>query len=145
MDYIFLFIIMIYCFLCSVQDIRKLAVSNWLLYSGIAVVLSLRIIENWQNSPFFILSAILFFLFYLLVRRVTGNKFGMADVIFGLFQGLCVEIFLLPVCVLLEVILVFVVFNKKLKNRKMKIPFIPFMSVSLLITFGIQFCGIIKI
>lgn len=121
------------------QDLKELKVSNMLILGAGLTVFAIHLIFNLQGSWAFLLSAALYGVLYFAARLVTKKKLGMADVWFGFFQGLCLG--LQPVnlllCVLVEVLggLALVGF----KNQHKKIPFIPFMSFALLITFILNF------
>lgn len=73
-------------------------------------------------------------MFYFIGKLIVKGKFGNADLYFGIFQGLCLPIKMLPLCVLLETVLAYffiLIFKKRMKDNPL--PFIPFMATSLII------------
>ena len=126
--YIFL-ISMFFSVLFSLQDLKNKKVSNILLWTGILVLIIFRIFYHFNYDWKSVLAAFCFGLFYFLVRLITKKKLGIADVYFGVFQGLCLDFRFYGICVLLEVLLALIIMNKKLKQGDF--PFIPFMALSL--------------
>ena len=87
----------------------------------------------------YLISSLLFGALYFLIRKITKNKFGTGDVLFGFFQGLFLLPQLLPVCLGTETIIalcyIFII-NKS--NKKAPLPFIPFMATGLILSYIIQ-------
>ena len=74
---------------------------------------------------------------YFLIRKITKDKLGSADVWFGFFQGLFLQPVMLWVCLAIETVLALIVENKKIGHQKF--PFIPYMSAGLIAAYLIQF------
>lgn len=128
----FLIIVIFFSIICSIQDLKQMSVNKILLIFANLSVAIFHLVYDLKTSWIYFLSAIIFGLFYFLVRKISKNKFGLGDVFFGIFQGFCLHPYLLSVCVFLE-ILSTLPFLKHLKKIK-KFPFIPFMAFSLVIT-----------
>lgn len=131
-----LVVIVIFAVLCSIQDIKHMEVNNYSLWCACGIALILQIVFNYKNCWIFIASGLFSGVLYFAVRKITKGKLGMADVYFGIFQGLCLHFIWLSVCIGIEILLVLITINKNFKNQKF--PFIPFMSASLIITFILQ-------
>lgn len=123
--------ILIFSVIASIQDIKKQKVWNLVIFSGIFAVLFLNLLLNHKNLPAVFLSAFVYGFFYFCVKVISKDRFGIADIYFGIFQGICLSVKILPLCVLLEVVLALVILNKRL--CKGGFPFIPFMAASLVI------------
>lgn len=124
-------VIVVFSVFCSIQDIKHMKVSNYSLWCACGAVFILQIVFDYRTCWIYILSGVLSGLLYYIVRIVSKEKLGMADVYFGIFQGLCLPFLMIPVCIAVEILLV-LLFIPILKNKKF--PFIPFMSTSLIIT-----------
>ena len=85
----------------------------------------------------FIISSMILGTLYFLIRKITKEKLGSADVWFGFFQGLFLHPIMLWVCLAIETVLALIVENKKIGHKKF--PFIPYMSAGLIATYLIQF------
>lgn len=134
-----LVLIIFFSVFCSIQDIKNLAVSNWILLIANISVLFFQLFFNKNDILWVVLSGILYFVFYYLVRLFSKKKLGMADVYFGMLQGFCIRISLLPVCVLAECLFVGLLILIKPEFRTKKIPFIPFMAAALILTYLASF------
>ena len=130
-------IILVFCILCSLQDFKYRKVSKILLAAGcITQLVFLLIFARQEILVKGACGAVYAFVLFL-IRQVTKKGLGMADVFFGLFQGLC--LLPLPLCLsvviscVTGIIFGFIVFKNK------KLPFIPFMSFGLIISFLFSF------
>ena len=130
-------IIVIFSLILSLQDIKKMTVRIYLPWAGIIAVLVCHLIFARETMWIYILSGMLMGAFYFAVRMIARGKLGMADVWFGIFQGLFLVPKMIPVCLGVEC-LAALCFMKKKTDRK-TFPFIPFMSFGLILSFIIQF------
>ena len=129
-------IILIFSLFLSVQDVKKMSVNLYILWTAILAALACQVIFTRETAWIYILSGMLCGTFYFIVRKITNGKLGTADVLFGIFQGLFLVPKLLPLCFGIECLVTLFVINQRL--GKEKFPFIPFMSVGLIATFIIQ-------
>lgn len=129
-------VIVIFSVFCSIQDIKHMEVNNYSLWCACGAVFVLQIVIDYRTCWIYLLSGVLSGLLYFAVRKISKGKLGMADVYFGIFQGLCLPFFWIPICIAVEILLVLIIINKRLKNQKF--PFIPFMASALVITFIVQ-------
>ena len=129
-------IILIFSLILSIQDIKRMTVSIYIQWASIFSALACHMVFNRQGMWLYILSSMFCGAFYFAVRKITKNKLGPADVWFGFFQGLFLVPKMIPFCFGIEVIVTLCVINKKF--GKVKFPFIPFMSVGLIMTYIIQ-------
>ncbi len=129
------FIILIFSLILSVQDIKRMTVNIFILGAGILAGLSCHLIFVHEAMWIYIISGLLMGGFYFTVRKITKGKLGMADVCFGFFQGLFLVPKMIPLCLGIEC-LAALCFMKKKTDRK-TFPFIPFMSIGLIITYVI--------
>ena len=74
--------------------------------------------------------------FYFLVKKLTKEKLGAADVWFGFFQGLFIIPKLIPLCLLVEDCIAMIAINKRWGQKRF--PFIPYMSIGLIICFILE-------
>ena len=139
MDWLYFFIllsvIIFFSVILSIQDIRHKSVSLNLLWLSIIFALLCQIIFLGKKSLIFILTALGTFLLYFITRIITKKKLGMADLFFGIFQGLFLLPKFVPICIWLEVILAFCM---NIKSRKKNFAFIPYMAFALIISFILQ-------
>ena len=129
-------IILVFSIILSLQDIKQLAVGTYIQWLSIFCALICNIVFNRREMWIFILSGMIFGLLYFLVRKISKNKLGIADVWFGFFQGLFLLPQMIAVCIAIETIIALCVINKKL--GKAAFPFIPFMSAGLIISYIVQ-------
>ena len=129
-------IIVIFSLILSLQDIKKMTVRFYLPWAGIIAALACHLIFARETMWIYILSGTLMGAFYFAVRMITKGKLGMADVWFGIFQGLFLVPKMIPVCLGVEVIISLCAVNKRF--GKEKFPFIPFMAVGLFAAYIIQ-------
>ena len=117
-----------------------MTVGIYIQCTSIYSVLACHLIFNREGMWLYILSSMICGAFYFAVRKITKNKLGPADVWFGFFQGLFLIPKMIPLCFGIEVIVTLCVINKRF--GKEKFPFIPFMSVGLIVAFIVQefFC-----
>lgn len=126
-------LILIISGIASYQDIKEQKVWIFLIILGISAAIVINIMIYGTGIINIILSASFYGFFYFVIKLVVKGKFGNGDIYFGIFQGACLSLNMLPECVLVEVFLALIIMNKKLK--KGKFPFIPFMSGSLVLCF----------
>jgi len=123
-------VILIFSLILSIQDIRRQKVNLFIEWLAILTAFLLQIFLNQKNILPSILTSLAMGAFYFLVRKLTKNKLGMADVWFGFFQGLFLTPFLIPVCLGIEALTALLFFLIK-KNKTGPVPFLPFMAIAL--------------
>ena len=119
------------------QDIKNLAVGIYIQWASIFCALICHLIFVRHEMWIFIISSMILGTLYFLIRKITKDKLGSADVWFGFFQGLFLHPVMLWVCLAIETLLALIVENKKIGHQKF--PFIPYMSAGLICTYLIQF------
>ena len=129
-------IILIFSIILSVQDIKKMTVSIYIQWASIFTALACHMIFNREGMWIYILSSMICGTFYFAVRKITKDKLGPADVWFGFFQGLFLNLQMIPFCFIIEDVIALIVINKKFGKKPF--PFIPFMSIGLVACFIIQ-------
>ncbi len=129
-------IILIFSIILSLQDIKKMTVSIYSQWASIYSALACHLIFNREGMWLYILSSMICGAFYFAVRTITNEKLGTADVWFGFFQGLFLIPKMLPFCLGIECFAALCVIIKKIGRQTF--PFIPFMSIGLIITFIVQ-------
>ena len=129
-------IILIFSIILSVQDIKKMTVSIYIQWASIFTALACHMIFNREGMWVYILSSMICGAFYFAVRKITKDKLGPADVWFGFFQGLFLNLQMIPFCFIIEDVIALIVINKKFGKKPF--PFIPFMSIGLVACFIIQ-------
>ncbi len=129
-------IILIFSIILSQQDIKRMTVSIYIQWASIFAALTCHLIFAREAMWIYILSSMICGAFYFIVRIVTKRKLGTADVWFGFFQGLFLRPQIIPLCFIIEALLALIVINKKFGKKAF--PFIPFMSLGLIISFIIQ-------
>ena len=130
-----LIIILLFSLVLSVQDIKHGEVSVYIQWVSIFCALLCHLIFARTEMWIYIISSMLMGAFYFTVRKITREKLGPADVWFGFFQGLFLRPQIIPVCFGIECIVTLCVMNKKAGRKTF--PFIPFMSLGLIITYVI--------
>lgn len=122
-------IILIFSIACSIQDIKRRKVNNFLCTAAIFSQLVFNLIFATDNFFMFLITAVIATCLYFTVRQISHKKLGIADVFFSAFQGLCLTPYPFLFCTLISIasalIAGFTVFKKQ------KIPFIPFMATGL--------------
>ena len=129
-------IILIFSIILSVQDIKKMTVSIYIQWASIFTALACHMIFNREGMWIYILSSMICGTFYFAVKKITKDKLGPADVWFGFFQGLFLNLQMIPFCFIIEDVIALIVINKKFGKKPF--PFIPFMSIGLVACFIIQ-------
>ena len=125
-------IILIFSLILSIQDFKTMKISNWICYASYICISACHLIFDAENFWFFVLSAALLAGFYTFTKFISKNKFGTGDILFGIFQGLCLPFYNIWLCLMVEVACSLFYAYKK---RKQAFPFIPFMSAGLIFTF----------
>lgn len=115
-------------------------ISLWLQILSIISVLVLHCVFDFRASWLHFLSGCVFGAVYLLATKVTAGKFGMGDVLFGIFQGCCLDLVALPVVLVVEAAVGAVVFAvagmvSRGKGAQTKVPFVPVMGVALVVSY----------
>ena len=128
--------ILIFSIILSVQDIKKMTVSIYIQWASIFTALACHMIFNREGMWVYILSSMICGAFYFAVKKITKDKLGPADVWFGFFQGLFLNLQMIPFCFIIEDVIALIVINKKFGKKPF--PFIPFMSIGLVACFIIQ-------
>ena len=129
-------IILIFSIILSVQDIKRMEVGIYIQWASIFCALICHIIFARQEMWIFIISSIILGTIYFLIRKITKDKLGPADVWFGFFQGLFLHPLMLWVCLAIETVLALCFTFRK--NKQAPLPFIPFMATGLVISYIIQ-------
>ena len=111
-------------------------VEKHLQWSSIFFALLCQFIFALHEMWIFIISSIILGAIYFLIRKITKDKLGPADVWFGFFQGLFLHPLMLWVCLAIET--VFALCFTFRKNKQAPLPFIPFMATGLVISYIIQ-------
>lgn len=122
----------------SFEDIKSLKIRNFWFYLSYLFIFTFHLVYNLDSIFYYIISIVLISC-CLLPCFIFKNKMGKGDFLFGIFQGMSLlpkQVFL---CVFFEIItvLIFViilVLAKKFDKSK-RIPFIPFMSLGLLLSY----------
>ena len=132
-------LIFVFCAVCSYCDIRKKQLPYSLLVCGLVIAFACRFIFSRPLIFSWGINAVCSGLFYFIIRMITRGRLGIADVLFGVFQGLVLPgAAALLVCVLIECICagvwVVVMRNKSQTTQSPDFPFIPFMSLGLIIS-----------
>ena len=134
-------LVVLFSIICSVYDVRAKSVPVWLLVTGPASIAIFKLIFERPFNGWWLITAGVAGLFYFIVRQVTRGKLGMADVLFGVFQGMVLSSPHLLLCILIEcgsATLAFFIIHKHASGKSL--PFIPFMAGGLLISYLISFC-----
>ena len=134
---IFYFIILFFCGIMSFEDMKTNKIRNHWFYLSYLCIVIFHLIFNSNLIINYFISVILISC-CLLPCFYIKNKMGKGDFLFGIFQGLCLfpkQVFL---CVFYEIVFVlifvlFLVLSKRFYKTK-KIPFIPFMSMGLILS-----------
>ena len=130
-----LIIILLFSLILSVQDIKHGEVSVYIQWVSIFCAHLCHLIFARTEMWIYIISSMLMGAFYFTVRKITREKLGPADVWFGFFQGLFLIPKMLPFCLGIECFAALCVIIKKIGRQTF--PFIPFMSLGLIITYVI--------
>lgn len=123
--------------LLSVFDVKFQKIPLIPVFCGIFLILICHFVFNLGKSYLFVLSGLLNFLIYFMVRKISGNKLGSGDVYFALFCGVIIKPLFLWLFMLFNVLFTLPFFIKK--SGSFKLPFIPFMAaaccICLILTF----------
>ena len=111
-------------------------VGIYIQWASIFCALICHIIFSLHEMWIFILSSMILGALYFLIRKITKDKLGPADVWFGFFQGLFLHPLMLWVCLAIETVLALCFTFRK--NKQAPLPFIPFMATGLVISYIIQ-------
>ena len=112
-------------------------VEKHLQWSSIFFALLCQFIFALHEMWIFIISSIILGAIYFLIRKITKDKLGPADVWFGFFQGLFLHPLMLWVCLAIETIAALCIEIKKIGHKKF--PFSPYMTAGLIGDWLIQF------
>jgi len=132
-------IILVFSIILSIQDIKHMSVSLYIQWTSIFAALICQLIFFRSGIWIYIVSSMILGALYFAVRKITKNKLGPADILFGIFQGLFLKPKMIPLCLAAEVILAFclvVILNKRMEKKPF--PFIPYMSFGLLVGFVVE-------
>ena len=133
--------LVLFSIVCSLWDIKNKAVPVWLLIIGPVLIAIFKLIFLRPFEVWWLITAAGAGLFDFIVRLVTRGKLGIADVLFGVFQGMVLSSQHLLLCILIEcgfAALDFFIIHKGTSG--IPLPFIPFMAGGLLISYLISFC-----
>ncbi len=151
-------IIFLFSLTCAILDIKEKKVPVFILICAIVAGLVLRCVFDIQHLCLSIFCGVGAGLFYFIIRMITHGRLGMADVLFGVFQGVILFPFQLFVCVVIECSCAascFLILKFRQKNApgveqgrasgqrleqgtapvKERIAFIPFMAGGLIISY----------
>ena len=130
-------IILLFSIILSVQDIKRLEVGLYIQWASIFCALICHIIFAREQMWIFIISSMILGTIYFVIRKITKNRLGPADVWFGFFQGLFLFPIMIWVCLAIETVLALVIENKKIGHKQFA--FIPYMAAGLIGAWLIQF------
>lgn len=123
--------------LLSVFDVKFQKIPLIPVFLGIFLILICHFVFNLGKIYLFVLSGLLNFLIYFMVRKISGNKLGSGDVYFALFCGLIIKPVFLWLFMICNIVFTIPFFIKK--SGSFKLPFIPFMAaaccICLILTF----------
>lgn len=135
-------IILIFSIWLSLQDIKRMSVGIYIQWLSIYSALACHLIFARQEIWIYILSAMLTGAFYFLIRKLSKNRLGPADVWFGFFQGLFLQPVYIPLCLGVEAVAALIIVNKRFGHQSFA--FIPYMSLGLIVSYLLQLTEIIK-
>lgn len=150
-SYLKLAVIILFSFILSFQDLKERKVSWWIILLGDLIFFTLQLfdfglLDGKVESAFWLfpIQALCMFLFYLLIRIISGYKLGFGDVLFATLIGLSIKWNYLYLTILVSVICVDLYFLilwklKKISLRSIQVPFIPFMSAGLISVYLLNF------
>lgn len=131
-------IILFFSLILSIQDIKTLSANIFLQCFSIFCALTCHLVFNRNGIWIYILSSIFSGAFYFVIRKITRNKLGPADVRFGFFQGFFLIPQMLAVCFAAESLAALCIVLIYRKTSFKTFPFIPFMSFGLIISYILQ-------
>ena len=135
---IVLVLLVVFSLIMSIHDIRTFEIPDKPFYASCFLVTLAQGIFFHQTVLWNIL---IFVAVYFVLRWITRGQLGMGDVYFGLFQGLCIGPRVIWICLAVETftgLIAFLILYLVKKEKGIKIPFIPFMSVGLLTAFILE-------
>lgn len=139
MNYFFLaklITIIIFSIILSFQDFKTQKISWILILLCGFITLAIEFAENKNMSVLvYLFQGTVFFLIYFLVRFFTDKKLGWGDVFYGALQGVCQMWNKLYICLIIEVVLALIYYLIFVRNKDKRLPFIPFMSLGLILSF----------
>ena|GEM_PF-1522286 len=138
-------IIFCVCAICSVWDLKNMKVPDFVTFIGIAAIIFCNLFFSEAGTVFSLLKlmqGVLTGLFYFIVKIICHGKLGNGDILFGIFQGVCLTPKGVVFCLAIEVLsaAAFVLIKKILCKKSTsyyseKKPFVPFMAAGLLISY----------
>ena len=142
-------IIFCVCAICSVWDLKTMKVPDFVIFIGIAAIIFCNLFFSEAGTVFSlsklmqsVLTGVLTGLFYFIVKIICRGKLGNGDILFGIFQGVCLTPKGVVFCLAIEVLsaAAFVLIKKILCKESAsysseKKPFVPFMAAGLLISY----------
>ena len=126
------FIILLFSLIFCWQDIKAQKIKVWLLWLSILCAFICQLIFVRRDIWINILTSLMAGLFYFIVRKISKNRLGLADVWFGFFQGMFLTPLLLPFCFGAESVAALLL-NKKISRERFA--FIPYMSFGLILSY----------
>lgn len=122
--------------LCSITDIkeRKIYAEVCIIFMLIGVILEFIIRQrNLLDICLGILPGIFIYMVFIVTREGIGKGDAMVFITTGVFMGIINSIFLLIFSLILVGITAFIIIILKKGNKKTKIPFVPFVTISFII------------
>lgn len=126
-------IILIFSTVCSIQDIKRRRVNNFLCTAAIISQLIFNLIYASDVFFMYLITALIATALYFVVRQITHKKLGPADIFFAAFQALCLPPYAFFFCTLISIASALIAGLTVFK--KQKIPFIPFMATGLFLSY----------
>lgn len=147
-------IVLIISLPCSIQDFSSKKVSNWIIFLGCFIMMIYCFAFEKKTLFTTLLSPSLLLLVFLTGKLLLKEKLGWGDVYFSIFIGLTLPFPWAPLSVIISVITALLYFLLiAIKNRSKTliegstgpkkpqttiIPFIPFLSLGLIITLVLE-------
>ncbi|EID85187.1 Type IV leader peptidase family protein [Treponema sp. JC4] len=132
-------LIFITCAILSFQDIRYKKISVPVLAAAYILQLIILCFASIELLIPHLINSAAFFLFYLFQSRFLKGKLGFGDILLAAFSGLSITnweflwvALIIPPISALIFALFFYIYNHKIAG--VRIPFIPFMSLGLILT-----------
>lgn len=127
--------------IASITDLKETIVPNKLIAIGLITVLLLRIIHK-DHLSIYLASAVLSFVFLFIIFILSSGKMGGADVkiyaLIGLALGFGNSVASLFYASILTLLYHLPLMLKGVWNREKEIPFIPFITIAILITYFVD-------
>lgn len=122
--------------MCSVQDWKEQCVSNIKIFTGIIFVFICNFwSHNWLE---YMIGGVLVFVIYLVTKLIMKSRMGWGDVFYAFFTGLCLCPYFAIISIFISVIsgaAFILIVKRKSKGHGIFIPFIPFMSAGLVVSY----------